>query len=117
MSWRHVSSPNTHFFLCYIWIESTAISDTNSINMHVILDEEESTQQIVLHLVDDNVVEVSEVIQVKLSIVGESVGIELIDDTATIIISDDDGQLPCIEYYSVIITFISTSFFRSSNKV
>ena len=72
-------------------IESTAIADTGSAS--VVLDEEESIQQVVFDLVDDNVVEANEVIQVKLSVVGEGVGIDLIVDTAIITITDDDGKL------------------------
>lgn len=75
-------------FLC---AESTSIVSTGY--QSVTLDEDDTTQLLVLHLIDDNLVEADEIVQVKLTVVGQSAGIELVNDTAMVTITNDDGIL------------------------
>lgn len=83
-------------------IENSAVANFGNESV-IMFGENESVQQIIIALVDDDVVEANEIIQVKLSTTVED-SVELITDTATIIIIDDDGQLVAsILYLSMII--------------
>ena len=77
--------------LCFSVAENSSLADFGG-EIVLTFGEEETVQQLLLPLVDDDVVEANEVIQVRLSIAVDD-NIELTADTATIFIIDDDGQL------------------------
>ena len=77
--------------LCFSVAENSSLADFGG-EMVLTIGEEETVQQLLLPLVNDDVVEANEVIQVRLSIAVDD-NIELTADTATIFIIDDDGQL------------------------